>query len=113
MPACPFGNHRLNLDSKSCCRICGNSVPVFAELCRIPISFFNTARSLFDEDQLNEAAVWLAAALRLDDSFAEAWWLLGAVQMRLDESDAARNSLSRAVAAGAPLDIREFLDAAP
>jgi tetratricopeptide (TPR) repeat protein len=118
MPACPYGAHRLVLDEGLRCRHCGEDLRLFAALRDLPVTLYNEARRLWEMSELSEAAAWLHAALELREDFAEAHWLLAAVEARLGRPEPARSRLVRAHELGAdvdpewiPLALREEVEA--
>jgi tetratricopeptide (TPR) repeat protein len=104
MPACPYGSHRLVLDEHLRCRHCGEDLRLYAALRDLPVTFYNEARRLWEASELWAAEAWLHAALELREDFAEAHWLLAAVEDGLGRPETARSRLARARDLGADVD---------
>ncbi len=71
MPACPYGPHRMTLAADLSCRRCGGDLRLYAALRDLPVAFYNQARRLWDEDDLEAAAGWLHAALAAREELAK------------------------------------------
>jgi hypothetical protein len=104
MPRCPYAPHRL-FSQGGACRRCGGDVRLYTAVQSLPIGLFNNARRLWEQHDPEAAAAVLAEALRLRPEFAEAHWLLAAIEAARGRRSEAHASLVEAARLGAAVDL--------
>jgi len=109
MARCPYGPHRLVVQ-RGLCRRCNGDVQVLAAVQALPATLFNRARQLWEGNNAEAAAALLSEALRLRPEFAEAHWLMAAIEAGRGRMTEARARLEGAARLGAAVDLA-WLDA--
>ena len=112
MARCPYGSHRLVLEHGSC-RRCKGELHLLAAVRTVPISLFNRARRLWEEGNTEATAALLCEILRLRPEFAEAHWLMAAVEVQHGRFEEARVHLVEAARLGAAVDLAWIDDLRP
>ncbi|HWP43454.1 MAG TPA: hypothetical protein VNO14_09490 [Blastocatellia bacterium] len=103
MARCPLGPHKLSLGKGMECNRCGGDLRFYVAVRDLPLSYYNEARRLWDRSELEEAAAWLHAAIKLRPGLAEAHWLLGAIEAKRGRPETARRCLQKAQELGAKI----------
>jgi hypothetical protein len=101
MARCPYGSHRLLIADELTCKRCGGDVRLHTAVRDLPVAFYNEARRLWDDGEIQGAEVWLQAALKLKPNSPETLWLLGMVEAGMGRTDRSIAHLMQARELGA------------